>query len=544
MKVAAIPKAALALYGAAVACAVAAGVLAFAARRDARPRPGATSASNSDGAPRVGDHPVDTAPGAAIGSLESATRALLARPFRLRLPGDGAWATTPEAAGFAFDAARAAALAAELERPASELRASLTRSGAAIDAPVVLRSERLESKLVELKNAVDRRPKSARIDTKNGQVKADVVGLRFDVFRTMEAIAAAVRAGVEEATAIVEEVPAAHRATDLVDVRFDEVLGYFDTHYNSDAKHEARSFNLKLAASRFDGTVLFPGETFDFNEVVGPRTEAWGYKVAPVIASGELVDGVGGGTCQIAGTLHGAAFFAGLDIVERHPHTRPSYYIKMGLDAAVAYPTLTLRIRNPFAFPVVLVESVRGGLVRAEILGPKRTQTVTFVRKIDEATRFDVREAPEPRLPRGQRIVSQRGVPGFNVTRFRIVREGAFAYRERLSDLYPPTSEIVRVGTGTQPFEPALHDDDHPEYVADDYLSVTQGPEIRSPNATEPERGGGTTEVRVAGRYGMKGWSSKSGAFDRRRKKAVELAPPLPRKGAAAKPTKGGKATR
>ena len=216
----------------------------------------------------------------------------------------------------------------------------------------------------------------------------------------------------------------------------------------------------------------------------------------------------------------------------------------MGLDAAVAYPTLTLRIRNPFAYPVVLVESVRGGVVRAEILGPKRTQTVTFVRKIDEATRFDVREAPEPRLPRGQRVVSQRGVPGFKVTRFRIVREGPFAYRERLSDLYPPTSEIVRVGTGTEPSDPALHDDDHPEYVADDYLSVTQGPDIRTPSVADPERGGGTTEVRVAGRYGMKGWSSKSGAFERRRKKAVELPPPTPKRGAAGKGTKGGKASR
>jgi vancomycin resistance protein YoaR len=497
----------------------------------------------ASGRVRLGEEAVDTASGTALASLEGATRARLAKKVRLRLPADASWALVPAESGFAFDAGRAATLAAEIERHGSALRASLAASGASLEAPVALRADVLEAKLVELKNAVDRRSKSARIDTKNGQVKADVVGLRLDVFRTMEALVAAVRSGAEEATAVVEEVPALHRATDLTDVRFDEVLGYFDTHYNSDAKHEARSFNLKLAASRFDGTVLFPGETFDFNEVVGPRTEAWGYKVAPVIASGELVDGVGGGTCQIAGTLHGAAFFAGLDVVERHPHTRPSYYIKMGLDAAVAYPTLTLRIRNAFSFPVVLVESVRGGVVRAEILGPKRTQTVTFVRKIDEATRFDVREIPEPRLPRGQKIVSQRGVPGFKVTRFRIVREGAFAYRERLSDLYPPTSEIVRVGTGTEPFEPALHDDDHPEYVADDYLSVTQGPEIRSPNVTEPERGGGTTEVRVAGRYGMKGWSSKSGAFERRRKKAVELPPP-PKKGGAAKSMKSGKATR
>src|SRR5690606_9944049 len=119
-----------------------------------------------------------------------------------------------------------------------------------------------------------------------------------------------------------------------------------------------------------------PGEEFDFNAVVGPRDEAHGYRVATVIAQGELVDGLGGGTCQISGTLHAAALFAGLEIAERYPHSRPSSYIKLGLDATVAYPSITYRVRNPFDYPVVLHEKVAGGVVRAEILGPERKHTV------------------------------------------------------------------------------------------------------------------------------------------------------------------------
>src|SRR5690606_26048446 len=101
----------------------------------------------------------------------------------------------------------------------------------------------------------------------------------------------------------------------------DHVLSAFETSYDVSMRAEARTYNLRLAASKLDGTVLLPGETFDFNATVGPRDEANGYKVAPVIAQGELVDGIGGGTCQISGTLHGAAFFAGLRMVERYPHT-------------------------------------------------------------------------------------------------------------------------------------------------------------------------------------------------------------------------------
>src|SRR5690606_38614959 len=109
-----------------------------------------------------------------------------------------------------------------------------------------------------------------------------------------------------------------------------------------------------------------------------------GYRVAPVIAQGELVDGIGGGTCQTSGTLHAAAFFAGLTIVERVPHSRPSTYILLGLDAAVAYPAINFKLRYDFDFPIVLHETVKNGIVRAEILGPKRRRTVSFFRRIDE----------------------------------------------------------------------------------------------------------------------------------------------------------------
>src|SRR5262249_25586124 len=156
------------------------------------------------------------------------------------------------------------------------------------------------------------------------------------------------------------------------------------------------------------------------NAVVGPRDEANGYKVAHVIAEGELVDGIGGGTCQISGTLHGAAFFAGLEIAERYPHTRPSAYIKMGLDATVVYPTINFRLRNPWSFPVVLHETVKNGIVRAEILGPKRTRTVTMIRRVLDAIPYEEVERPDKTLPVGKRVLAQRGVAGFKLRRYRL----------------------------------------------------------------------------------------------------------------------------
>jgi vancomycin resistance protein YoaR len=426
--------------------------------------------------------------------------------------------STREALGAHVDDAWVSALV----RDAADPRAGLVRlhpaarGPLALPMPVTVDPDRGLSAVLQLKDELDRTAADARFERGSDEVVPEVPGFSLDVYATLARLEDAVVRGDAEVEAAGQFVPARLKADALRQVHVEDVLAYFETRYERDAKHEARSFNLAHAASKLDGTVLFPGEVFDFNEVVGPRTEVNGYKVAPVIAQGELVDGIGGGTCQVAGTLHAAAFFAGLDILERHPHTRPSAYIKMGLDAAVAYPTIDLKFRNPYAYPVVVREIVQGGTVRAEIVGPKRTRDVTFVRRIDEAIPFVEREVDDARVPRGQRVLAQRGTPGFKVTRFRIVRDGPFAVREKTEDTIPPVPRVWKIGTGEP--NPAFEseDDPHPEYLADEWLTISQGPSVVSPKAkkyalvgagTPDEPGGGSLESRTPGRFGVAGWS-------------------------------------
>lgn len=386
-------------------------------------------------------------------------------------------------------------------------------AGTPIDVPLPLTVDAsiAVAKLLELKNALDASATDAVVDLETRKLKPEKVGYRLDVYGTLSRIDAALREGKDEARTAGETIEPALRASELGNVKFDQVLGYFETRYSVGAKAKERTYNLRLAASRLDGAVVMPGAVFDFNAVVGPRDEAHGYRVAPVIAQGEIVDGLGGGTCQISGTLHGAVFFAGLDIVERYPHSRPSYYIKLGLDATVVYPTIDFRFRNPFAFPVVLHETVVNGVVRAEILGPARTRTVTFYRRLDEVVPFEEIERPSPKLPEGVRHLAQRGIPGFKTMSSRVVREGAYAVRTHWSDSYPPTMQIVNVGTGPKDPDAKVVDDPHPEYVVDEYLTTTQGPDLRTPGATGPEPGGGTVEAREPGRTGVYGWTEKAG---------------------------------
>jgi vancomycin resistance protein YoaR len=377
-----------------------------------------------------------------------------------------------------------------------------------LPSPVVVNAPRALSTLLKLKEELDRQPSDARLDLVSRKLVPEQPGFRVDVYATLARVDEAFQRGKREVEAVAEVVPPSVSAAGMGNVTFDEVLGYFETRYSTDGKYEARTYNLRLAASRLDGYILPPGATFDFNKIVGPRNEANGYRVAPVIAQGELVDGIGGGTCQITGTLHGAVFFSGLEVLNRTPHTRPSGYIKMGLDAAVAYPTINFRFRNNLSYPVVLHETVKDGVVRAEVLGPRRTHTVTFIRKIDDVIPFQETEKPDPKLPEGKRVLSQRGVPGFKLHRYRVTRDGAFAVREQWNDVYPPTMQIVRVGSGTNlPADaPIPADDAHPEYTADEYLVVSQGPGVSSSRS-----GKDMFESREPGRMGQAGWTEKAG---------------------------------
>ncbi len=360
------------------------------------------------------------------------------------------------------------------------------------------------AELAALKDELDRRPVDARMDTVTQAPRSHQDGLTVDVWGSMEAIEAAIAAGATEVNLVAEVMHAGRTADELEGVSMNAVLGTFDTHYDASFRSENRSFNLKVAADKINGLVVLPGERFDFNALVGERSEANGFRVAPVIAAGQVVDGVGGGTCQVSGTLHAAVFFAGLPVADRQPHSRPSGYIKLGLDAMVSYPNMNFQFVNDRDFPIVVGLTIEGGVARATLWGQRHDLQVTFVRRVDETTPFPEREVEDSDLPRGVRVLSQRGVPGFELTRWRIIRDvnTRQAVRERLEDAYPPTTQIWRVGTGARaPADYTAPDGDrHLEYTADEYLSLTIGAGLEEP-----------IQVRRAGSTGTYGWTVRAG---------------------------------
>lgn len=149
----------------------------------------------------------------------------------------------------------------------------------------------------------------------------------------------------------------------------DTKLASFSTQYSPYLTQ--RSYNIYLAAKRCNGTVLMPGDTFSYNEETGERLLSNGYKNAPVIVSGTLVDAPGGGVCQGSTTIFNAALLAGLKITDVQNHSLTSHYVSRGRDAMVNDSSSDLKFKNNFDHPVVVYASAGGGIMEAAIYGYK-----------------------------------------------------------------------------------------------------------------------------------------------------------------------------
>lgn len=146
-----------------------------------------------------------------------------------------------------------------------------------------------------------------------------------------------------------------------------QVIGEYEA--ISQSNDPGRRENIRLASEAVDGTVVQPGEEFSFNEVVGNSSAERGYQEAAVIRNGEVALGSGGGICQVSTAIYIAAVKADLEITERHPHSVPSDYAPIGLDATIVHDQFDLRIKNNTAHPITIRAKALGQTVKVEIVG-------------------------------------------------------------------------------------------------------------------------------------------------------------------------------
>ena len=237
---------------------------------------------------------------------------------------------------------------------------------------------------------------------------------------------------------------------------FSVILSQQETTYAYRAEEKRnRADNVELAASRINGAILQPEEIFSYNGLVGARTEKNGFKEAPEIIRGDLVDGIGGGVCQVSGTTHAAMLYAGMTIIESTQHSRHSVYIDPGLDSTVSWPRLDLKMQNNYPFPVKIVaetyrDKKKGHLI-VRVLGKKQMFRTEVVSEIHKKEKYKTKKIFRRDLKKGYRKMIEPGTYKIKMTRTRRIYRidnGSLILEETLNLHYNDSDRVFIIGLG------------------------------------------------------------------------------------------------
>ena len=203
-------------------------------------------------------------------------------------------------------------------------------------------------------------------------VYPEVDGIDFDI----EAAKEILKEEKEEYAIPLKITKAEITLTQIGAEAFPAQLSTFTTRY--DVSDVGRSTNLEVACEKLNGKVILSGETFSYNQTLGPRTIAAGYKTGKMYSGGQVVDSIGGGICQISSTLYNSVLMANLEIVERKNHQFVTSYVPAGRDATVAYGLIDFKFKNTRQYPIRLVASAKNGIATVSIYGIKEENEYTF----------------------------------------------------------------------------------------------------------------------------------------------------------------------
>ncbi|MCC3867035.1 VanW family protein [Terrisporobacter mayombei] len=309
--------------------------------------------------------------------------------------------------------------------------------------------DKVTSELEKISEEVNVSMKDAKLNVSdnNIEISQDKAGLQVDISATIANLKKSLQEGLFEESLVVTKVEPKIRKEDLKDIN--TLLGSFQT-VLSDVS-PGRIENIQIATERTSGVLLMPGEEFSYNKHTGLRTVKNGYKNATVIVSGEAVQGVGGGVCQVSTTLYNAVLYAGLDIVKVSNHSIPSSYVDKGRDAVVSDSGLDFVFKNDYDQPVYIKNYYNNGVITCQVYGSnKEKQNIKINTSIDKVTKAPTKEEKDPTLEKGNEKILEYGRDSYSVSTYRIYYDenGKEVKKEKIaSSFYPSKQKVVAIGT-------------------------------------------------------------------------------------------------
>jgi vancomycin resistance protein YoaR len=243
---------------------------------------------------------------------------------------------------------------------------------------------------------------------------------------------------------VLEEKPS---ITEAALKTINSLVSTFTTHYSTASV--GRAENIVIAASKLNGRLIMPMEEFSFNKETGARTLENGFKGAPVIIKGKLVDGVAGGVCQVSTTLYNSIIKLGIKSIERRNHSLAPAYIGLGYDATVA-EYIDYKFINILNYPLYIESKAGKGSITFNIYSNSTLAETKYKlqNEIVEVLKPEVIYNSVNTIPKGAIEKVQDPIVGYKVKVYLVAyKNGKEIKRELLSkDKYKKVDGIFNVG--------------------------------------------------------------------------------------------------
>ena len=327
-----------------------------------------------------------------------------------------------------------------------KIKNAILNNESSIDIP----TEVFEAETIDIDaiyKEIYKEPKNATFTTNPYTITKEEEGLDFSI--SLEEAKELIKQPQESYTIKLKVLKPSKTVKDLGQEAFPDMLATYSTTYSTGNVN--RSTNIGLASNSINGLVIMPGETFSYNESVGQRTAARGYKEAGVYVNGEVTTGLGGGICQVSSTLYNATLLANLEILDRTNHYFKPGYVPAGQDATVSWGSPDFKFKNNRDYPIKLVGYGTGGTVNFSIYGLKKDDDyeVKIVSSEVGSIPYTTKYENDSSLPAGTQKVSQAGSNGCKTQTYKILyKNGAEVSRTLINtDTYSPHNQVIRVGT-------------------------------------------------------------------------------------------------
>ena len=227
------------------------------------------------------------------------------------------------------------------------------------------------------------------------------------------------------------------------------LISTFHTEYGGISSPQ-RANNIEICAKSINGTVLMPGETFSFNQVVGERTDKRGYQSAPVIVGNQVDSGLGGGICQVSSTLYNTILLGNINSTERMHHTLPSSYVPLGMDATADWGNIDYKFKNTFSYPIYIEGIADGSSIIFNLYSNSQLKKRTYYiwNEVYATINVNMKTEDDPNLPEGKQEIVQNPYTGYKVRVYKnILENGKLVGKELISDdFYRPIEGLAKVG--------------------------------------------------------------------------------------------------